>query len=45
MENFFEAHRGRLADFVRVSGSVGARADYVQGGGGNMSVKLEGAIP
>lgn len=44
MENFFEAHRGRLADFVRVSGSVGARADYVQGGGGNTSVKLEGGL-
>lgn len=44
MANFFETHRDRLADFVRVSGSVGARADYVQGGGGNTSVKLDGGL-
>jgi len=42
--NFFEKHRERLENFARVSGSVGARADYVQGGGGNTSVKLEGGL-
>jgi len=41
---FFEKHHDRLANFARVSGSVGARADYVQGGGGNTSVKLEGGL-
>ena len=29
------------AGFTRVSTSVGARADYVQGGGGNTSAKLK----
>ena len=42
MSNFFEANRARLENFSRVSKSVGARADYVQGGGGNTSVKLAG---
>ena len=40
MSNFFEANRARLENFSRVSKTVGARADYVQGGGGNTSVKL-----
>ena len=40
MSNFFEANADRLANFSRVSKSVGGRADYVQGGGGNTSVKL-----
>ena len=40
MSNFFEANREVLEQFTRVSGSVGARADYVQGGGGNTSAKL-----
>ena len=44
MSNFFEANRQRLENFTRVSGSVGARADYVQGGGGNTSAKLEGGL-
>ena len=42
MSNFFDANRARLENFSRVSKTVGARADYVQGGGGNTSVKLEG---
>ena len=37
---FFEKNAQRLADFAKVSGIAGARADYVQGGGGNTSVKL-----
>ena len=42
MSNFFDANRARLENFSRVSKTVGGRADYVQGGGGNTSVKLEG---
>lgn len=42
MHHFFETNRARLEDFSRVSKAVGARADYVQGGGGNTSVKLDG---
>ena len=44
MSNFFEANAAALKEFTRVSGTVGARADYVQGGGGNTSVKLEGGL-
>ena len=44
MGSFFDEHRARLEAFARVSGSVGSRADYVQGGGGNTSVKLEGGL-
>lgn len=44
MGNFFEANRERLTNFSRVSKSVGARNDYVQGGGGNTSVKLDGEL-
>ena len=44
MGNFFEDNHARLENFSRVSQSVGARADYVQGGGGNTSVKLEGGL-
>ena len=44
MGNFFEDNRERLENFSRVSQSVGAHADYVQGGGGNTSVKLENGL-
>ena len=44
MSTFFEENASRLKDFARMSQSVGARADYVQGGGGNTSVKLEGGL-
>ena len=44
MSSFFEENRLALENFARVSGSVGARADYVQGGGGNTSVKLAGGL-
>ena len=37
---FFEKNAQLLADFARVSTAAGCRADYVQGGGGNTSVKL-----
>ena len=41
---FFEEHAKLLSDFARVSQAAGARADYVQGGGGNPSVKLPGGL-
>ncbi len=44
MSNFFEVNKTALSEFARVSQSVGARADYVQGGGGNTSVKLAGGL-
>ena len=44
MSNFFEANRSVLENFSRVSKSVGGRNDYVQGGGGNTSAKLEGGM-
>ena len=37
---FFEKNAQLLADFARMSQIAGSRADYVQGGGGNTSVKL-----
>lgn len=41
---FFEENKQLLADFSRLSKTAGARADYVQGGGGNTSVKLSGGL-
>lgn len=40
MMNFLEDNRKALEAFKRISSIVGARVDYVQGGGGNTSVKL-----
>lgn len=34
----------RMRDFIRLSSIAGSRADYVQGGGGNTSVKLENGL-
>ena len=44
MSNFFESNRQALENFTRVSTAVGARADYVQGGGGNTSAKLHNGM-
>ena len=41
---FFEKNAQKLQDFSRISKTAGARADYVQGGGGNTSVKLDGGL-
>lgn len=41
---FFEDNKQRLEAFARVSRAAGSRPDYVQGGGGNTSVKLEGGL-
>jgi len=42
MGAFFEQNRQMLDDYARMSQLTGARADYVQGGGGNTSVKING---
>ncbi len=41
---FFEENAAKLQEFSRVSKAAGGRADYVQGGGGNTSVKLSGGL-
>ncbi len=41
---FFEENAKLLESFAKVSGIAGSRADYVQGGGGNTSVKLGGGL-
>lgn len=41
---FFEENAQRLQAFSRISKTAGSRADYVQGGGGNTSVKLSGGL-
>ncbi len=40
MDEFFTQNSAALGEFTRVSQAVGARSDYVQGGGGNTSAKL-----
>lgn len=39
--SFLTEHQARLETFSRFSKALGQRADYVQGGGGNTSVKLD----
>lgn len=39
-----DEHKLKLDAFSRFSQTLGARADYVQGGGGNTSVKLNGRL-
>ncbi len=41
MSAFVSQHARLLADFIRLSRTAGSRNDYVQGGGGNTSVKLD----
>ena len=41
---FFAENHALLSDFARMSRAAGSRADYVQGGGGNTSVKLPGGL-
>lgn len=41
MKTFFEQYNHLLHDYARLSQNTGARRDYVQGGGGNTSVKLD----
>lgn len=42
--NFVQTNQARLADYVQMSKTTGSRCDYVQGGGGNTSVKLDGQL-
>jgi len=44
MVPFVSEHSRKLSAFARMSQTAGARADYVQGGGGNTSVKLDGGL-
>ncbi len=39
---FFQEHHDRLEAFARLSQTAGSQAAFVQGGGGNTSVKLSG---
>ena len=41
MNEFTKQFASALSDFSRLSRDVGARRDFVQGGGGNTSVKLD----
>ncbi len=41
---FFKENEKLLNEFSRISKAAGARADYVQGGGGNTSVKLKDGL-
>lgn len=44
MSTFVEQNEKKLLAFSLLSQTVGARNDYVQGGGGNTSVKLDGRL-
>ncbi len=44
MAMFFDENKERLSAFAVLSHKAGSRADYVQGGGGNTSVKLPGGL-
>ena len=44
MKSFIEINKADLAAFSKMSQTAGSRADYVQGGGGNTSVKLSGGL-
>lgn len=41
---FFEKNKDRISGLVRISQAAGLRSDYVQGGGGNTSVKLQDGL-
>lgn len=44
MKDFIQNNKSDLAAFSEMSQKAGSRADYVQGGGGNTSVKLSGGL-
>ncbi|MGI5869783.1 MAG: class II aldolase/adducin family protein [Kiritimatiellia bacterium] len=41
MSSFMSKHAAKLAAYIHMSRTAGARSDYVQGGGGNTSVKVD----
>jgi len=41
---FPDRYEERLANFTKISRTAGSRSDYVQGGGGNTSCKLDGQL-
>ncbi|MDW7655629.1 MAG: class II aldolase/adducin family protein [Bacillota bacterium] len=41
---FSEQYKQRLSGFVRMSKKAGSRSDYVQGGGGNTSCKVDDSL-
>lgn len=44
MDSFFDQNTAALSEFTRISQVTGARCDYVQGGGGNTSAKLQNGL-
>lgn len=44
MSSFLNGNRAALEAFAGLSRNIGSRPDYVQGGGGNTSVKLNGGL-
>ncbi len=44
MSNFFVENASKLSEYVHMSGAAGRRSDYVQGGGGNTSVKFDDTL-
>ena len=44
MSTFTAAHASKLTEYVHMSGTAGSRSDYVQGGGGNTSVKVDNKL-
>ena len=44
MSTFTAAHASKLTEYVHMSGTAGSRSDYVQGGGGNTSVKADNKL-
>lgn len=44
MSLFYERNKAVLNDYIRLSNVSGSRSDYVQGGGGNTSVKFDGRL-
>lgn len=44
LNDFWQKNENLMKDFIAMSHGAAARADYIQGGGGNTSVKLPGGL-
>ena len=44
MPTFASTHASKLAEYASMSNTAGKRSDYVQGGGGNTSVKFDDTL-